>query len=1016
MSCTTSPSGGTQGVEVAVRQGDLAVSDREPDVVGVGRPRRFLGEVFAGDVRGHHGGREAKHDPGEQREGAMIGHDPAPDLPSAVPLPAPADLRAQLSEAYPALAASLEAHPEDLVVLSRGTRQARDLRTYRKLAATAVGDLSDGAAVRSGLRRFARRERLRIAARELVAYPGHDVDVTARELSDLADVSCEVALAEALAWAEARFGPPLAAGGERCPLVVIGMGKLGGRELNAGSDIDLILFYETDEGQAGEHSLHEHFTRVAQRFVATLDETTEDGAVWRVDLRLRPEGTRGPLVNALAAAERYYEAWGRTWERAALVRARPVAGDLRFGARLLTALGPFVWRRSVDPRIVQEMTAMLLRVRAEAGDGAARDLKLGPGGIREVEFFAQGLQLVWGGREPRVRGTNTIDALRRLRTRGFVSEPEEDELSDAYLFLRRLEHRIQFATGLQTHSLPDDGRMRTRIARSLGYAGSEDLLREVARVRSRVAARFASLGVPPPQGDDAQAERLAAALDARDEAAVAAAASGLSVATAAAPDLPRHLLSLARRPDGPLGSSTRDREPAFVRTLLQAIGDAADPEQAARLLAAFFAHLATPGAYVRALADDPHLVRALVSLLGASAFLGESLAGHPDLGDRVLYARGTPTPDVALEQLEEELSAIGAEGRADVDAFVGALRRAKRRVTFEVGLADLAGDLTTGGVAAILTALADATLQHACRFAMRERGAEDVRGLALVAMGKLGGRELGYGSDLDLFFVYDAPDEDAPERFARVAQRVLRLVGTPHDEGPGYELDTRLRPSGSHGLLVVSLDAFARYQAEQAESWERQALVRARACAGDPGLGARVTAVARAAAYERGAPPPERMHHLRTRMERELARERLDRPPGRYDVKVGRGGLVDIEFATQWLQMRHGLDQRVRTTETEVALSALEVCGYLDSGTADVLREGWRFLRRIEQRLRVSQGTGATLLEEGAPGLSLLARRLGMHDALRGRADVLLLERYRAVTRDVRAAYLRVIGLAEAAP
>jgi glutamate-ammonia-ligase adenylyltransferase len=357
---------------------------------------------------------------------------------------------------------------------------------------------------------------------------------------------------------------------------------------------------------------------------------------------------------------------------------------------------------------------------------------------------------------------------------------------------------------------------------------------------------------------------------------------------------------------------------------------------------------------------------------------------------------------------------VAALGPApDVDAFVGALRRAKRRVTFEVGLADLAGDLSPREVSATLTALADAALDRACRYAMRERGLPEDRGLALVAMGKLGGSEIGYGSDLDLFFVYESADEDAPELFARVAQRVLRLVGTPHPEGAGYELDTRLRPSGSQGLLVVSLEAFARYQAERAESWERQALVRARACAGDPELGARVAAVAASAAYDRGAPPPAEVHHLRMRMERELARERVDRPPRRYDLKLGRGGLLDVELAVQWLQMRHGGDPRVRTPSTETALAALDACGHLDPAAAETLRQGWRFLRRLEQRLRIAHGTSATLIEEGAPGLPALARRMGLHDAPRADAVASLLDRYVAVTRDVRAAYLQALGLGE---
>jgi [glutamine synthetase] adenylyltransferase / [glutamine synthetase]-adenylyl-L-tyrosine phosphorylase len=915
------------------------------------------------------------------------------------------ELGAMLCVAYPALAHAIDARPDDLVAVARGVRQARDARAYRRLASTISGDESDPARLRRELRRFAMREKMRIAARELLAHPGHDVDVTARELADLADVCCEVALTEALAWAEARFGAPRTGGGERCGLVVMGMGKLGGRELNAGSDIDLMLFYETDEGQAGECTLHEHFTRVAQRFVATLDETTDDGVVWRVDLRLRPEGSRGPLVNALAAAERYYETWGRTWERAALVRARPVAGDLRFGTRLLEALLPFVWRRAVDPRIASEMAALLARARAEAGDDAADDLKIGPGGIREVEFFAQSLQLIWGGREPRVRGANTHDALRRLRACGFVSEREEVELTESYLFLRRLEHRVQFATGVQTHAMPRDPELLGRIVRSLGYGEEGAFARELAAVRARVSARFATLGREPVR--DPSLERLWAALDALDEPAVAVAASA-RFGAAASTDLPRHLLALAHPPDRPLGAPTRDRDPDLARRLIDALADAADPEQAARLLASFFARMTTPGVYLRALADDPRLVRALCSLLGASAFLGRALVSHPDLVDRVVYARGVPTPEVACAQVEEEVAALRPDEARDVDAFVGALRRAKRRVTFEVGLADLAGELGTREAAQLLTALADATLDQACRFAMRERGLDPSQGLALIAMGKLGGREIGYGSDLDLLFIYESADDDAPERYARIAQRVLRLVGAPHGEGAGYELDTRLRPSGNHGLLVVSLEAFARHQAEQAEAWEHQALVKARACAGDARLGARVIGVACAAAYEHGPPPSDRVHHLRMRMEHELARER---PPTRYDLKVGRGGLVDVEFALQCLQMRHGRDPRVRTTETETALAALEVCGYLDAQDADALREGWRFLRRLEQRLRIAHGTGATLIEDGAPGLVTLARSMGMHDLPPARAEEALLERYVAVTGDVRTAYLRVLGL-----
>lgn len=957
--------------------------------------------------------------------------DLAHDEPTAL-------LAATVSAAYPALRAQVFARPEDVVAVARGRlRIGRDLRAYRRLALSLIPDLSDVAAVRKGLRIFAQRERLRIAARELENEG--DVDVTARELSDLAQVSIEIALAEAQRWAEERFGVPTTATGERCAFTVLGMGKLGGRELNCGSDVDLLPFYETDEGevvkdgQPTEQSLHEHYARITQRFTATLEDVTEDGFAWRVDLRLRPEGSRGPLVNALAAAERYYETWGRTWERAALVRARPVAGHPAFGARVLEALGPFVWRKNVDPRISHEMIQLVQRARTELSEAPDRDLKLGPGGIREAEFFVQSLQLVWGGREPRIRDPNTLEALRRLRSRGLVTDRESREVEAAYLTLRKLEHRVQFATGIQTHVLPR-GELLETIARSLGHANVHELEKDLERTRRRVSARLASLTreVSAPESGAARLEALFSVIDSGEEALVLSALSeniaGLEFSTSASADLARHLLALARRPDFPLGASTRDRMPTLAPALLEALADAADPEQAARLLTAFFSRLATPSIYTKAMAEDLHVLRKLVGLFGASAFLGESLVFHPELVESLLFTRGAPSPDVARREVSAEIVASEARmaepaGR-DLDPndeLVGALRRAKARVTMEVGLAELAGELKTRDATLMLSALADATLEQATKRALEERGLAG--GLAVVAMGKLGGREIGYGSDLDIFFVFDpAPDldpDEASEKYVRAAQRVLRLVSTPHGDGPGYELDTRLRPSGSHGLLVVSLDSFARYHglardgsllgsAPEGHDWERQALVKARACAGDVEVGKRIIALATRVAYERGAPDPERLHHLRTRQEVELARE----GPRRYDVKLGKGGLVDVEFAAQWLQMNFGHDPRVRTTDTETALGALETCGYLDAQNAAVLREGYALLRRLEQALRVVHGTSASLIEEGAPGLGALARRMGFRERTgQASAGEALLERYRAVTRDVRAAYLAVLGL-----
>jgi glutamate-ammonia-ligase adenylyltransferase len=929
------------------------------------------------------------------------------------------DLATLLECAYPAVGPALRAHPEDVTALVRGARNARDLRAYKKLAVAAAFDFKDPARVRAGLRRFAAREKLRIMLRELEGASGIDVDVTARELSDLAEVCIDVALGEAMVWAEARFGiPRRGEGGPSAPrvgFVVIGMGKLGGRELNAGSDIDLLLFYETDDGvvdkddRATEVTVHEYFTRVAQRLTSTLDEPTEHGIVFRVDLRLRPEGSRGPLVNALAAAERYYESWGRTWERVAMVRARPVAGDLALGDEILKALGPFVWRRVVNPQVADEMADLTRRARAEIGESEARrDLKLGPGGIREAEFFVQSLQLIWGGRQPSLRSTNTIDALRRLRAQGLVTEREAREVADGYLALRRLEHRVQFATGLQTHAIPHDRELLARLARSLGFTGAPALEKDLERTRRRISARFLSLGSNASSQLEASIEpiaRLQAALDAGSEAEVAALLPE-TFGNAASPDLARHLIALSRPPDAPFGAVTRDHHPELASSLVDALSGAADPEQATRLLATLFARVPTKGLYVRAMASDPLATRRLTGLFGASAFLGDAAVAHPDLIDRLLSSRRVPDADSAAGTVQSEVAALVAP---EADVFVGALRRAKRVVTMEVGLADLAGELTTRQCTSTLSALADAICVQATQFAMRERGQDG--GLTVIAMGKLGGREIGYGSDLDLVFVYESEEPDEQERAIRVAQRVLRLLEVPHWEGPGYALDTRLRPSGNQGLLVVSLDAFVRYQTTQAAAWERQSLIKARAAAGDMALGARVIAVAEEAAYTRGAPSPSEIHRLRTRMERELGGERRAKGRARYEMKLGRGGLVDVEFAVQYMQMTHGQDPRVRTADTESAIGALEACGYMDSTLATSLRDGYRFLRQLEQRARVHHGTNSALIEEGAPGLTLLARRMGMRDSPRGAAAELLLARYVEVTEEIRAAYLRLLGL-----
>ena len=904
----------------------------------------------------------------------------------------------------------------------RGWRAPRRRGELTRLldAALPAGEPGDAAARVQALRRAAWAEKARIALRELlpIELGGAELETTSRELSFLADALLDRALGEAAREVATRHGPALRSDGSSAALAAFGMGKLGGLELNAGSDIDLLFVYDTDEGGSAV-SLHEHFTLVVRRAVELIETPSADGMIWRVDLRLRPEGSQGPIVNSADATERYYTRWGRLWERAALLRARAAAGDPALGSLLeREIILPFVFRRDVDPTIGEALVELVERSRRELSSDPARDLKLGPGGIREAEFFVQTLQLVWGGQEPSLRVSGTLPALARLRARGLVTEGEASAVSEAYSLLRTLEHRVQWTSGIQTHLLPvgDD---LFHIARTL-RANPSEVRTALDRARERVHALFSSIAPNPPRSVSAF-EPVIAALSADSEELVRATDEAYGDQ-----ELGEHLVALTRRPDGLLGELTRDRFPELARAVLEEVGASSDPEQALRTLRAFFSRFSAPEAYVAALAGDRMALRRLVTTFASSAFIGEAVLARPELADVILFGAGAISDSSAAVAVEIEgqrqMLPAGADALEQREALVAGLRIAKQRVLVEVATADLAGAIGTREATRKLAALADEVLRRAVDQVLGGAG-----GLAVIAMGKLGGREIGYGSDLDVVFVYDpdrAPEADeAGAWFSYQAQKVIRLISEPHVAGPGYELDTRLRPSGSQGMLVASLDAFRRYHGVEAEdepsspvasrpgssgaAWERQALLRARFAAGDAELGARALRIAERAAYGGGAAPAPEVHHMRARMERELGRERSYR----FDLKAGRGGLLDVEFAAQFLQMRHGYDHAVHTQETGEALDALAQRDYLEPATYDALREGYRFLRRLEQRIHVLRGRGSSVIDSRGPGLRALALRMGYRDAPGAPAADTLLARYRDVTENVRAAYARVLDV-----
>lgn len=906
------------------------------------------------------------------------------------------------------------AHPSDEAGLAR------------ELAAFAASE--DEAAFRGELRRFRHRAIVRIALREILRLA--DIDRTSAEMAFLAAALIDASLRHARRLEGERHGRALDADGSEVPLTVLGMGKLGGLELNLGSDVDLVFFYETDDATvvgpegSGLMSVHELENRVVRRAVRSLSEVTDEGFCFRVDLRLRPEGGQGPLVNSLASAERYYESWGRTWERAALLRARPIAGDRAFGERLLEALRPFIYRRAVDPTIGPQMAEMIARSRRELGVDLERDVKLGRGGIREAEFFVQTLQLVWGGRHPELAVPGTLEALLRLRAAALVTDREAAALEDAWALLRRIEHRIHVRAGYQTHRLPADPDELARFASSLGYESAAALDAALDRARREVEALFRSL---LPSAEDGDAEgRWDGLLD-----RVAHGASADELAAPLAERLPvedafesaSHLVRLARRANAPLGPVTWERVPELGRMLLDEVAGAADPDSALRFLAEFFTRLGGQWPYEKLLLAEPRLTRRLIALFGASGTLASALVGHPEDVDLLLTSAAPAAREIADEH---ERVTAALEGDPDPEELVPELRRLKRALTLRIGLAYVAGEIDLAGAADRLSELAEgqarASLAAATRWAERRWGRPraGTGGLVVCAMGKLGGRELGFGGDLDLVFLYGEEGETEPfegsrttshaELFARIAQRTMLLLRERVAEGTGYETDTRLRPSGSKGTLVVSLSAFDAYHARGAAAWERQALIRARPIAGDGEVAARALARFTELAYAGQPTPADELAHTRARIQRELAGE----TPDRYHPKLGHGGLVDVEFLVQWLQMSHGDEERVRTPSTQRAIEALAGASHLSAIDAEALSGAHVFFRGVEQSLKLGDEHSESMLEPRGRTGAHVARALGIRARDGMSATEVLEDSYRRHAEVTRALFERTIAKVEA--
>lgn len=939
-----------------------------------------------------------------------------------------------LARHAPALLGLLAADRSALTaLLARPIELESDEGTIRAALAEALGPAPvDGPELYRGLRHVRHRALVRIALREILSLA--DIEQTSREMAWLASAVIDAALDACVRSEELRHGPAMQSDGRPARLTGLGMGKLGGLELNLGSDVDLVFFYSTDDGSAGERTIHEHYARAVQRAMKALSDVTEDGFCFRVDLRLRPEGSRGPLVNSLASAERYYQTWGRTWERAALLRARPVAGDRELGREVLDALSGFVYRRAVDPSLAEAMHEMLQRSRRELSVDPERDIKLGHGGIREVEFFVQTLQLVFGGQHPQLRVEGTLEALARLRARGLVTDREASTLERAWALLRRVEHRIHAYRGVQTHELPPEGEEREALAESLGYPDAAAFEDDLRAQRAEVSALFATLLEP---SDAAAKPHLFE--DVLDAVAAQAPVDELAHAIEGRLDVDdpyaaaSQLARLGRRALAPLGAVSRERTPALGRALMDELREAADVDAALAFTADFFERLGGAWPYERLLLERAGLLRRLIGLFGASGTLGAALVGHPEDVDLVLSS-GAPSED---EIVGSHAVLSDDATRGEPEELVRELRRRGRTFTLQIGLAHVGGEIDLDVATSLLSALAEAqiaiALEAATHWASARYGVPDAQ-LVVVAMGKLGGRELGFGGDLDLLFLYEHDGEvehhgsvtTYAELFARTAQRTMRMLQQADREGRGYETDTRLRPSGSQGTLVASLASFEHYHERGAADWERQALIRARPLNGTSALKERIAACFAHLAYERGAPDRAELAHTRARLQRELAGE----SPDRYHPKLGYGGLVDVELLVQWLQMRHGGDEDdgslearaklardpIRSPCTLDAARALRQRGVLDADEEDRLVQSYRFLRGVEQSLRLHDAHRDPKLEPRGRTGSHVARTLGIRarDGL-GSAEALDAE-YRRVTTATRALFEARIGPVDAGP
>ncbi len=827
------------------------------------------------------------------------------------------------------------------------------------------------------LRQLRQQEMIRIGWRDVCGLS--DTTETLNDLSELADQAVQQALDFHERGLSARHGSPRTAAGQPMGLVVLGMGKLGGQELNYSSDIDLIFLFEeegeTDGARPISHS--EFFTKLGRRLIRSLDEVTAEGFVFRVDMRLRPHGDEGALALPFDAAEVYYTTIGREWERYALIKARVIAGDFDAGARLLTLLKPFVYRKYLDFGAFAQLREMKQAIEREMQHkNLAENIKLGPGGIREIEFIGQLFQLLRGGREPALQSRRILDTLHTLADMGELPEAVVADLLAGYDFLRRAENRLQMQHDRQTQTLPTDTDDQARLALAMNYADWPSFLTALDAHRQRVHRHFGAVlntGRTAPAESDPFVLLWNQTDDDPDLDALRAAGLGDPAATARQLHDWRKSLSLA------LSATVHSRLNSVMPQALREIAQHPHQTETLDAVLALIDAVLSRSVYLALLIEQPQALAHLVALCAASPWIASLLRQQPILLDELIDADALYRPP-PKEALQQELASMLARFAGDEERQFDELRRFRQMATLRVAAADVMGVLPVMRVSDQLTWLAEVVLDAVMAFALRPlraRHGDPVCGqgadcrtpsLAIIGYGKLGGIELGYGSDLDVVFLHDADDAEGQTTgekpldnavfFARLTQKIIHALSARTPAGVLYEVDTRLRPDGAGGLLASNIEGFAHYQAHNAWLWETQALCRARVICGSPELSARFAAIRQAALCQPRDPDTLRdgVLSMRQKMREELDK---DSARGRFHLKRGLGGITDIEFIVQYLLLRHAPEhpEVIEHTDNIRQLRALATAGVIAAEFAEALITAYQQLRDASHHLTLDQAS-----------------------------------------------------------